>query len=257
MEAKMSLETVMRKIQKLKKLYEGAKKINSEGEANNAAALITKLLTEYNLSMDEVEMEAQKSKSEIIQESISGYEYRSIGGYWEQRLTHVLCRWNFCRCYIYGSSYKRLLIIGKKENLEMVKWLLDMLKERFVAFSKDRYKEYKNGLNEWEKPMSKDKFQRSYLMGCAVGLNAKLQEEHEREKREEVELSERITALVKRNDTELSKYVEEKLGEVGTVKTRERFDEARQRGFQDGRNTSLNRPIAGGRSEVSRQRLIG
>lgn len=257
METKMSLETVMRKIQKLKKLYEGAKRINSEGEANNAAALITKLLAEYNLTMDEVEIEAEKSKAEIIQENISGYTYKSIGGYWEQRLTYVLCKWNFCRCYMYGSSYGRLLIIGKKENLEMVKWLLDMLKERFVAFSKDRYKEYKNGLSEWEKPTSKDKFQRSYLMGCAVGLNAKLQEEHEREKREEVDLSARITALVKRNDTELSKYVEEKIGKVRTVKTCERFDEARQRGFQDGRNTSLNRPIAGGRSEVSRQRLIG
>ena len=44
---KMSLDKVMRKIQKLKKLYEGAKKINSEGEAQNAAALIQKLLTEY------------------------------------------------------------------------------------------------------------------------------------------------------------------------------------------------------------------
>ena len=77
MSDKMSLEKVLRKLAKLKKLYEGAKKINSEGEANNAAVLIQKLLTEYNLTMDEIETEDEK-KSDLIHEQLSGYEYKSI-----------------------------------------------------------------------------------------------------------------------------------------------------------------------------------
>ena len=81
MSDKMSLEKVLSKLAKLKKLYEGAKKINSEGEANNAAVLIQKLLTEYNLTMDEIETEDEK-KSDFIHECLSGYEYKSIGGYW-------------------------------------------------------------------------------------------------------------------------------------------------------------------------------
>lgn len=41
---KKDLSQVMRKIYKLKKLYDGAKAINSEGEAANAARLMQKLL---------------------------------------------------------------------------------------------------------------------------------------------------------------------------------------------------------------------
>lgn len=255
---KMSIDKVMRKIAKLKKLYEGAKKINSEGEANNAAALIQKLLAEYNLTMEEVGTAEEKAANNVIHEQISGYTRKSIGGYWEQRLTYVICRWNFCNCYIYGNSYKKLVIVGKKDNLEMVKWLLDMLKERFVAFSNNRYKEYVNGLAEGVKPCSKDKFQRSYLMGCAAGLDAKLKEEHEREKKEEVELSTKITALVVRNNAAIDEYVEKTWGKVANGRrTTERWDAARSTGYKDGKNTNINKPIAGGRTAASSVALLG
>lgn len=254
---KMSIDKVMRKIAKLKKLYEGAKAINSEGEANNAAALIQKLLAEYNLTMEEVGTAEEKAANNVIHEQISGYTRKSIGGYWEQRFTHVLCRWNFCTCYIYGKSYKNLIIVGKKDNIEMVKWLLDMLKERFVHFSNERYKEYCKELEEKNiKPCSKDKFQRSYLSGCAAGLDAKLKEEHEREKKEEVELSTKITALVVRNNAEIEAYVEKTWGGVGKGrKTREVWDSARSAGFKDGKNTNINK-IAGGRTAASAVKLL-
>lgn len=255
----MSIDNVMRKIAKLKKLYEGAKAINSEGEANNAAACIQKLLTEYNLTMEEVGTAEEKEENKVIHEEISGYTRKSIGGYWEQRLTHVICKWNFCTCYLYGKSYKRLIIVGKKDNIEMVKWLLDMLKERFVHFSNNRYKEYVKEMEEHNiKPSSKDKFQRSYLSGCAAGLDAKLKEEHEREKKEEVELSTKITALVVRNNAAIEEYVEKTWGGVGKGRrTRETYDSARATGYQDGKNTSINKPIAGGRTAANNVKLLG
>ena len=254
---KMSLDKVMRKIQKLKKLYEGAKKINSEGEAQNAAALIQKLLTEYNLTMEEVGSEQEKEDNKVMHENVSGFTYKSIGGIWEQRLTHVICKWNFCKCYIYGKSYKSLIIVGKKDNVEMVKWLLDILKERFVFFSKQRYKEYLKGVGEFEKPMGKEKFQRSYLVGCAMGLDSKLKEQHEREKKEEVELSTKITSLVVRNNAAVEEYVENEFG--GTSKARrfhENYDSARYKGFEDGKNTDINKPIAGGRAAANNVKLL-
>lgn len=253
----MSIDKVMRKIAKLKKLYEGAKAIKSEGEAQNAAALIQKLLAEYNLTMEEVGTDEEKAANNVIHEQISGYTRKSIGGYWEQRLTHVICRWNFCTCYRYGNSYKNLIIVGKKDNIEMVKWLLDMLKERFVHFSNERYKEYCKELEEGVKPSSKDKFQRSYLSGCAAGLDAKLKEEHEREKKEEVELSTKITALVVRNNAEIEEYVEKTWGGAKKGrKTREVWDSARSAGFKDGKNTNINKPIAGGRTAASSVKLL-
>jgi len=244
----MSIDKVMRKIQKLKKLYEGAKAINSEGEANNAAALMQKLLTEYNLTMEEVGEEQEENP--VMEENVSGYSYKSIGGIWELRLTHVLCQWNFCKVYTYGGTYQKLIIVGRKDNVEMVKWLAEVLKERFVSFSKTHYKEFvKDCEAKGIKPYSKDKYQRSYLCGCAQGLDEKLKEEHEREKKEEVELSTKITALVVRNNAAIDEYVQQKWGAVKRGRTmRENWDGARMQGIKDGRNTSINKPIAGGRT---------
>jgi hypothetical protein len=255
---KTNLSKVMRKISALKKMYDGAKAINSEGEAANAAYLMQKLLREYNLTLEEVDQEVNQEQNPMLHEEMSGYTYKSIGGRWEQRLLHVICKWNFCRCYTYGSSYKNLIIVGRKENVEIVKWLRDMLSERYVAFSKQHYKEYLKNLKPYEKPMGKDKYQRSYLIGCAVGLDAKLTEEHQREKREEVELSTKITALVVRNDSEIVKYVDKQWGKVIKGRSyRENYDEARAKGYEDGKNTELHKPIAGGRSAANDVKLLG
>ncbi len=73
----LKLENVKNKLRKLMKLYEGAKAINSEGEANNAAAAIQRLLTEYNLQLSDVHKE---EKSSVLEETMSSYTYKSIGG---------------------------------------------------------------------------------------------------------------------------------------------------------------------------------
>lgn len=87
----MKIEDALKKLKKLKKLYEGAKKINSEGEAAAAASAIQRLLVEYNLSMEEVESSISKDerKDAVEEEKASGFTYKSIGGQWEYRLTYV------------------------------------------------------------------------------------------------------------------------------------------------------------------------
>ena len=252
-----NLDIVLKKLRKLQALYEGAKKINSEGEAANAAFLINKLLIQYNLTMDQIGAEPEDDP--VLHEYSSGFTYKSIGGEWEQRLTWVLCKYNFCRCFIYGSSYKKLLLVGKKENLEMVKWLREMLSERYVQFSKEKYKEYVKGLYEWQKPMSKDKYQRGYLMGCAAGLDMKLKEESEREKKDDEVLATQITALVVKNDTALDTYVAEKFGKAGTHRTRRSGDySAYSQGFKDGKNTEIYKPISDShRESVKSVQLLG
>lgn len=254
---KLSIDKVHRKLAKLKNFYEGAKKVGNESEAANAFIAIQRLLAEYNLSMDEIGSVDDGQKNEVKHEECSGYTYKSIGGCWEQRLTYVVCKWNFCHCYTIGGSYKRLIIVGEPQNIENVRWLVDMLKERFVSFSKDRYKAYLKTLPEGAKPMSKDKFQRSYLAGAAAGLDAKLREEHEREKKEEQELTTRINALVLRKDAAIQKYVEATWGGVRTGRRQhENFDQARMSGYTDGKNTSINRPIAGGKAEANKVKML-
>ncbi len=237
------LDKVLKKLRKLQNLYEGAKAINSEGEAANAAFLIQKLLTEYNLTMDQIGVEPEEDP--ILQEFTSGFTYKSIGGEWEMRLLYVLCKHNFCRCFVYGRSVKQLLLIGKKENLEIVKWLRSMLSERYVQFSKEKYKEYLASVPPYVKPMSKDKYQRGYLMGCAAGLDSKLTAESERDKKQDEEFSTKVTALVIRNNAALDEYVAEKFGKTGSRKgSRINSAQAYNSGYEDGKNTEIYKPIA-------------
>ena len=241
-----NLDSVLKKLSKLQNLYEGAKKINSEGEANAAAAAIQRLLIQYNLSMDEIGTDEEKSKDTVLEEKVDGFTYKSIGGEWEFRLLYVLCKWNFCKCFQVGGTYKRLMIFGKKENIETVKWLRSMLAERFVSFSKNRFKEYQKTVEYAMKPISMDKYQRSYLMGCAAGLDAKLKEESDREKAKDAEFGAKVTALVVRNDTAVTEYIENKY-KVGKGKARrEKFDSARVFGFRDGKNTELHKQVSSG-----------
>ena len=53
-------DKIVEKLKKLMRLQEGAKKIGSEGEANAAAAAISRLLTQYNLSLMDIDPEERK-----------------------------------------------------------------------------------------------------------------------------------------------------------------------------------------------------
>ena len=241
---KEQMDAIMSKIKKLKAHYESAMKIGSENEAAVAAAFINKLLLQYNLTMEEVDLN-ERPEDPINHEIISGFEYKSIGGEWENRLTNVLCKHNLCRAYVYGSSYKRLLIVGKHENMELVKWLLAMLKERYVAFSKIAYKKYKESADYCYTRYSRDRFQRSYLLGCAEGLDEKLTAEREREKKEDTVFAAQVNALVVQSDSALKAYVAEQFGKTGhRAGGHSDAYSARQAGREEGRRTELYKPIS-------------
>lgn len=261
------LDEVKAKLRKLQNLYQGAKEINSEGEAAAAAAAIQRLLLEYNLTMESIGVEPEKNA--MTSEDWSGYTYKSIGGWWEQKLVSVLCKYNMCKCFIYGSSYKRLAIVGTKENMEMVKWLRGFLSEKYVALSKESYAKYikdrkeriANGNPKWEdfeSPMSKDKYQRSFLVGCCHGLEDKLRKEREEDKRD-AQIGAQVTALVLRTDTAINKWVEDNWGKTGTTKagSREHFDSARAAGYTAGQNTDIHRPISGTRAAAQHIGALG
>lgn len=249
----MEIQDVLKKLRKLQKLYEGAKKINSEGEAENAARAIQHLLTEYNLTMADAEAyktDDEKAK-EYVREDVSGFNYKSIGGKWEMFLLNTICRNYFCRCIRIGTL-NHLCIIGQQENVITVKWMKDMLTERFVAFSKDRWKEFK-AEQPWER-MSKDKFQRSYLIGCAQGLAAKLQEQREQDERDKQlnqEHNTTVTALVRMNDLAVNNAVTKFCGRVGTIHVHINHDSAYGSGYTDGYHTNLNKGIEQGRNHIA------
>ena len=244
----MDLDSVLKKLRKLQKLYDGAKAINSEGEAANAAALIQKLLTEYNLTMAEIQDSEKKENDGIKEEFCSGWNYPYIEGKWEHQLWYVICKYNFCKCFQYGNSYKRLVLFGKKENLEIVKWLHDTLAERYVEFSRKRFHEYEKTADykyAYKKPTI-GKFQRSYLLGVVKGLESKLEEISNQDKAKDKVYGEKVTALVVRTNTDIDTFINNKYGRTTTSHHTRGVDGvsgAYSSGMKDGYNTDIHKPI--------------
>jgi len=239
---------ILNKLEKLIALYKGAKDINSESEANNAAAAIHNILIKYNLEMADVEAaSAGRVKAEEIGEfKESCYRYKCVGGDWELILMSTICKWNFCNCFRLGhSKEKRMLIIGKKSNLETVKWLYDFLSEKYYKSAHRRYKEWKEIGWYDSKPIGKDTWFRRYLTGCANGLNEKFKSESDDQKVQDTVFSDKVTALVKVNNAEIQSYIDSRYatGKGRNMRGVSSSDEAYRRGKTDGRNTDLYRQL--------------
>lgn len=255
METVNPMDKIQAKLRKLMSLYEGAKEINSEGEANAAAAAIQRLLTQYNLSMEDISSE--EKKDEIKEEEMSSYRYKSIGGNWEFHLMYVICKWNFCKCFGYGK--KNMIFFGKEENILTVKWMHNMLCEKFVAFGKDRYKQYQSTSEYARKPIGLDTYLRRYLMGCCAGLDTKFKGESDAAKSEDESYGAKVTALVVRNTTAVDEYVEGKFGKTrNSRKTNVKADSCYAFGYKDGKNTSINKQVSESHhAQASKVKLIG
>lgn len=142
---------------------------------------------------------------------------------------------------MFGSGYKNLLLIGKKENLEIVKWLREMLSERFVEISNEKWKEYRKTAEYLLQPISKDRFQRGFLMGCVAGIDEKMKEIAERDKREDEVYSSKVTALTLRNNTDIDEFIANKYSKVKYTKNRAVAGtaSARNMGYKVGKNTDI------------------
>ena len=91
MENTQDINSILAKLKKLQRLYEGAKAINSEAEAQNAAVKIQNLLTQYNLSMADLEAVPDNEQAwlEALRSLINDSELRHAKGQalheWQQR----------------------------------------------------------------------------------------------------------------------------------------------------------------------------
>ena len=186
METISQIEKIQSKLRKLIKLQEGAIKIGSESEAAAAAAAIQRLLLQYNLSMEDIDVN-EKPAQGVDEMTSSWYTYKFIGGDWEFRLMAVCAKHNLCKCLYHGDKkHKKMLILGLPQNMETVKWLHSMLCERFVELGKAKYKEFSKTEDSIIKPIGLDTYLRRYLVGCSLGLDEKLTVESKVEIKQDV-----------------------------------------------------------------------
>lgn len=260
MEKTQDINSILSRLKKLQRLYEGAKAINSEAEAQNAAAKIQNLLTQYNLSMVDLEAAVDdEPKTNVTEEKLDDSWQRKCGGFWDQLLLYGICKYNFCYMIV-SSQYThrtnrngkmvfenrhKYIVIGEPQNIEVVKWLFNVLAGQLYRLALKRYEEYREDdrqavmrLFVGEKKMHRGTFLRSYLAGAAKGVQDKLREERERELQAQVQ----VNALVLRHDQQLNDYVAEnykdlrasKPGHIGSY-------QAMQQGREDGRKVNITR----------------
>ena len=260
MEKTQDLNSILSKLKKLQRLYEGAKAINSEAEAQNAAIKIQNLLTQYNLSMADVESVADnEQKTDVIEERLGDNWQRKCGGSWDQLLLYGICNYNFCYVLVSNRNVcrtnrngrevwenrRRYIIIGEPQNIQVVKWLFDVLAANLYKLALKRYEEYRNDdtqevmrLFVGEKKMHRGTFLRSYLAGAAKGVQQKLKEERDRELQAQVQ----VNALVLRTDKKLDDYLAEKYPKLGKARLAHIGSyQAMRQGMEDGRNVTISK----------------
>lgn len=250
-----TLDNIKVKLQKLMKLYEGAKAINSEAEANAASAAIQRLLTAYNIELSEVDF-SEDEKPKVHEDITTINRFPSIGGKWERRLLNVICKWNFCDTLGMTKGKNSVSIFGRHENVETAKWLYDMLSKNYVAIGKSRFKEYQETSTYKLNKVGLDTYLRRYLMGCAEGLNAKFREDSDAIKKEDEVYSTKVTALVVRTSQEIREYMHANYTVVTSKARSIKVDNIYQRGVRDGLDTQLHKPVSH-HQQVSSVKILG
>lgn len=188
-------EKLIDKVKKLLALANDAGASLSEAEA--ALKKANKMLLQHNLTFEDVEI--HKIQSDIIQTNAADITFGDIGeeGQWESALLNVLCEYNLCHCIKYRTAKVRggsLSIIGKKQNVEIVKFLFETARHMFRDLSKQAYNDHRKHVLHQNRPQGLSESQclkmklmgyrmpwiRSYLKGCVIGLRHKLQDERDR-----------------------------------------------------------------------------
>ncbi|BDE81902.1 DUF2786 domain-containing protein [Porphyromonas somerae] len=232
-------QKILDKIQKLLKLQHSAENLGNEGEAYAAATAVHRLLTTYNLSLQDIVGTGEEDSNIIKSDDIT---YRSqFGCQWKLSLLTIVADNNYCSVLV--KSYKQhMLIVGHQDNVEVVKTLYSYLVSAFNKLSVRRRAEFSAQLREENKRLTeagKKKFMRSYYIGAVAGLLENFNS-HKPTSEE--------TGLMICHKTEIEKYLSEDSTYNGkTFKgkgiNKDLMLEGVLAGENDGRNINLNRQI--------------
>lgn len=207
-----------------------------EGEVIAAAQAITRLLYKYNLEEKDIP-DSEKELNPMICDEII-YKSPYIGGNWYSSLVATITNNNLCKVLIVklpSSTGKRLVksrfrLVGRKNNVELVKYMIEHYTNRFYIIGKNKYKNYIGELTE-------NKFLRSFLEGCACGLNQKYKELQQ----QYVE----STALIVSVKQEIDDFLKDTKIQKGT-KTKEQFNSSIFKdGFETGKNIEIHKGVNG------------
>lgn len=240
---KTKKDKILEKLRKLMNLKESATALGNEGEANAAAADITRLLMEYNLTENDIP-EQEKLENPIVSEEIP-FKI-STNGRWYSDLVSVVCEYNMCRSLIISKfnngrmKRSEFEIIGRKKNVEVVLYLISFLSHQFITIGKRNYKEYKHDCiwKYGKTPKSLIMYLKSFLYGCVIGLSEKFDES-----KRTLETENNITALVRTTKSEIDDFLKGR--KIGKARESKSDIDAlcAMRGIEAGKNVEICKGI--------------
>lgn len=231
------LEIIKEKIAKLLRKSESAKQIDSMAEATAFANKATDLLMQYNLKLNEINMEAglpQEPEIIIMEQMLSSmYNINTTDGTdWVTRLVNTIAKNNLCRLVItkYPGGDILLKIIGTLENAKNVAMMIENM---IPAARNICAKEWSNYFGT----IKRNKFRRDFLKGFPMGLNAAYQEQQ----RVKIEYG----ALVRTNEVVLSNKINDIFGTgLKMIKRKTNVNDAYNQGVKSGKEFRLNKEIS-------------
>lgn len=246
---------IIEKIQKLLRLKD---KTTSEGEAYVAACGVHRLLTMYNLSLEDIPEKYTEQHAGLKVKKTDLFSYSSVYGTWKRKLLVTICYYNYCRCLVNTYS-KNMCIVGEEQNVAVVKQLFDYLSSAFIRLAGERYLPMKIDeirsiarvmgvtLDHAKKcyivQLRKKNFFKSYLSGVIIGLD---------EQFEAMQPASDEKALIVTHKQAIDDFLKLDANYTGRdILNRHSDDdkdmEALEVGYNDGRSISLYRQI--GRQE--------
>lgn len=195
-------------IEKIRALLDLSKGKANQAEAELAASRVAEMLEKYKLTLDEVEQESEEFERETL-------DFSHTMDPWEILLVQAIC-WN-CFCRAANAGPTRAMIVGKRNEIEVVKYLIDYLHRSIRALAAER---------EWaddilagmpDVKQRHAKFMAGFKMGASANVAKRLRAERlarERARHAHGEVNE--NAVIRREDAALDQHMKDKYGEAKT-----------------------------------------
>ena len=223
---------VLEKLRKLKTLMDNA---STDGEAAGAAAAMFRLATKHNLDMESIE-----DKIKLNANPLAGYE-KQVGVEFDKR---VPTEWAFVRQVLIrffnvetmkthhalGFNKSAVFFIGKKENIEIAKFVCAQLSYQFKKLWDDKRKRLNLPTTQ----------KRNYYIGLMSGMITKLQAE---KNAIQDELGLVIVADPKLKEAMLDMFPDSTTKAIAKF---EKSDEVIGIGIKDSKNLQINQGITVG-----------
>lgn len=211
-------------IEKIKKALALSNNNKNTNEAQAAMLMAQKMMAKYHIEMQEVE--------DVEEAEIQENEVNIKKGSWRKSLMKLICNNYRCDCFLKGSTGKRMIIVGAKEDIEIAKTIYEFAENQLInGFNKY----FKNNYEEYTAIQIKNAVKKDYAHGFIRGLNEKFA----RQKAEEIKKDEQYALVV------TNKKVEEYMNNLnfkGYYKSRKKdsFMFADPYAFINGRDKGLN-----------------